>query len=68
MALGMGRVRIVDKRAWSRIERELYAGREGRLCGIRTADGGSHQLVELLDGPLGGQRRWFRDDEIEALG
>lgn len=68
MALGSGgRVRLVARPGWTKRERELYAGREGKLCGIRPAGATNAQLVEIIGGPCDGERRWFTDAEIEAL-
>ena len=66
MALGSsGRVRLVARPGWTKAERELYAGREGRVTGMRGHDG--RMLVEIIGGPCDGERRWFTDTEIEAL-
>ncbi len=55
-------VLVSKHKAWSRTERELYAGALVRVMGETDRQG--RMLVELLSGPLAGCRRWMSEEEI----
>lgn len=53
---------VAKHRSWTKRERHLYANQAVRATG--AVDGDGRLEMEFLSGPLAGERRWMRHDEL----
>lgn len=51
-----------DHKSWEKDDRERYGGQQIEVSDERDHKG--RRLCLVLSGPLAGERRWMKDDEI----